>query len=264
MNLAVVFKEREFVRQYIQSNPLVVEAVRAGWLLDLRERTVQEYQSVIDEYRQYDMDDREFLRSTEGYAALLQYKEIEKAKHSAATTEQTIIDTSSAPTSKNNGSSSLLEQEIRSLKLEIAKKTEELRLEKSKAKDALEEHLSAEELFYFSSFEVNNVNVVLRKNSETITESSPVILQLNTAGLAILSEEFRSVLKYIAYTQVSRTSLLQENENKLYRLHFSITGGEIVDILCNDKAKALSVYKALHLFISHANKLRKLQKQGSK
>jgi hypothetical protein len=69
--LAVTYKEREFVKQFIVTNPMAVEAIRSGWLLDMKQRTPEEYIKIIEEMEQSDMDNRESLRKTSVFKELM-------------------------------------------------------------------------------------------------------------------------------------------------------------------------------------------------
>ena len=69
-NEAVKFNEREFAKKFIMRYPQALEALRAGWLLDMKVRTEEEFNQVIQRMQSVDMDDRKLIRDSEVYQDL--------------------------------------------------------------------------------------------------------------------------------------------------------------------------------------------------
>lgn len=65
-----MFKERELVRKLVSQSPLVVEAVRTGWLLDMKSRNAEEYRQIIEQHQAIDYDDRESVKESAAFKTL--------------------------------------------------------------------------------------------------------------------------------------------------------------------------------------------------
>lgn len=267
----IQFKEREFVRQYLSVNERAVEAIRAGWLMDPKPRTNEEFQDIIRGLVLQNFDDRESLRNTQLFKDLVSgalsksttavdLSEFEEKKKMPQKDQENHSPDLSQSSSSGFNSAFLTNyiNEIKQLKAQLEKKAEELKEEKQKYKDLKESSLGIEELNLIDRSVVSNIAISLNSTNE-IVENVVISFTLNTMEISTQEE----MLREIEYESVTRTSLLVD-EQKLFRVHIRMNSSELLDIITADKKQSLSLYKIIHMKVAHANKQKKLRQQANK
>lgn len=271
----VLHREREFVKQFIAANPLVPEAIRSGWLLDMKQRTLEEFQEIIEDLRHMNMNDKDTVLRMEQYRALLVRKEADSSgmisplrqrptqrnSIAGASPASVYVDNKYEPSQQQDVAHSLhLEREIRRLRQELLRKNEEVKKENTKMQEYMEHSLSVEELLLTKSIDLDNFTALFPTSKSPVGENVMLLVRLTRDAMQLLDADMKTIRK-IAYLQFSRTSLLLENEVNVFRLHMRISGGEIIDLLSEEQDKAMLLYKMLHLFITHCNKLKRQRRE---
>ncbi|KAL9657439.1 hypothetical protein ABK040_016708 [Willaertia magna] len=268
---AVQFKEREFVKQYLAANEKCVEAIRLGWLMDMKPRTTEEFDEIIEELKKNNYDDRESIRASQAFKDLVSGALMK----TTPSIDLDLFDPRSSQcnsrekTSENNKESSVVHNyqtaylnqyavEIKNLKQQIEKKNEELKKEKQRLKEVKETYLNMDELSIMNSIVIENFSVSLNATDDNIRNVTIIITQEHIQ--LVLNNE---PLKMIDYCKVIRTSLLMD-EQKMFRLHMRLNNNDIFDIISSYKKQALSLYKIIHLMIARYNKVKKETKNLEK
>jgi len=277
----VTYKEREFVKRYISNNPLVVEAIRAGWLLDLKPRSSEEYTSIVEQIQQYDLDDKSFIQSLAPYQELLSdslqsvlapinvekfdpkdrnstillqneaHEEEEKNRPETPEKKEPQLITLNSPDTSSQAHMLLqYSKEIKQLRAEVTKRREEVKEERKKIKKIQDSHISSEDISMFKCLEVSGLTVIIQGALDTRTA---IDLSITQKSLEFRNDRNYDLLYELPFSRVHKTSLLMDDE-KEYRIHMRLTKNMTVDIFQETKSSALTIYKVIHMFIVRFNK----------
>lgn len=195
----VSYKEREFAKLQIAMNPLIVEAIRNGWLMDMERRTDDQYRSIIEDMKKTNWDNRDEVKNTT-WRVLSVPNVIIKPEDQLENFEprKTIkrTDTSQKIPLLNQYAS-----ELKSLKEEISKKSEELKNEKERIKLIQEQHLNGEDISLFNGIDVEGFGIVKDQ------EIAFVRLRITTDLVEVYAlDENGSKIKEISFNNVRRVS----------------------------------------------------------
>jgi len=266
----VQHKEREYVKQYIAANEKCVQAIRAGWLMDTTPRTSEDFDNIITELSQTDMDDRVQVRNSQIFKDLVEgaltktvqsvdWSQFEPRKPEKK--EEVDVSSESITSSSGTFNASFLNNyanEIKNLKAQLEKKNEQLKQENEKFRELKETSLGLEEIAFVNSFDILNVSVSLNSSADVIDNVS-VSFSQERMDVSL----GKNLLRSIEFSKVSRTSLLVD-ENKLFRIHIRLSNSDLLDVITQDKKRSLALYKIIHMKIAFFNKQKKQKTSSEK
>jgi hypothetical protein len=193
-NETVSYKEREFSKLQIATNPLVVDAIRAGWLMDLEPKSSNDFKRIIKDLEMVDWDDRESVRSSGVYQQLLGTPTLipELLEKFEPKKVMKPVESPSQPAVQNQYA-----HELKMLQNEIARKNEELKRTKEELKATQEQHLSGDDLNMCSQINIDGFSIHIEKQLENVT------LRIKTGTLQVLSAN-NTMIKQVSFNRIVR------------------------------------------------------------
>jgi len=243
-NQMVSFKEREFVRNFVLANPSSVDAIRSGWLLDLKVRSEDEFRKLIQDLQKINMDDRDLVKNTLFYKQLvsgsLQIVEEPIPEPVHIITSAAAVDRRSPIKSRvvtrdtqllNNGNNNMhpnnmyqqqyqqqqpqlqqifVTEQKQHFELSQSHQTEikNLRAEVARLQQEMKRErdnlIGIEELLLFSKIEIGGF--MLRINMSDEGESEPTLMQVSTDAINFLEPGNLRTVKTVYFNRVTRVS----------------------------------------------------------
>jgi hypothetical protein len=195
-NETVGYKEREFAKLQIATNPLIVDAIRAGWLMDLESKTTNDFKKIIDDLEMINWDDREAVRNSQAFVHLKGTPTVVPVAESLAKFDPKNV---AKKTETNIAVQNQYSQELRALKSELARKNAELRTAKETMRTIQETHLSADDLNICTTIDIDGFSIQIEQ------EITLIRIRITSGMLLLLRDDIKH--QQVSFNKITKVCL---------------------------------------------------------